>query len=67
MEEKKITTMLQAVDAITKNAKDSDIGEDFVKKMKHTGRYLRETGHYRHTEPNDGSVHQPCFRQEHRD
>lgn len=34
MEEKKITTMLQAVDAITKNAKDSDIGEDFVKKMK---------------------------------
>lgn len=34
MEEKKITTMLQAVDAITKNAKDSDLGEDFVKKMK---------------------------------
>ena len=34
MEEKKITTMLQAVDAITKSAKGSDLGEDFVKKMK---------------------------------
>ena len=34
MEEKKITTMLQAVDAITKSSKDSDLGEEFVKKMK---------------------------------
>lgn len=34
MEKKKITTMLQAVDVITKNARNSDLGESFVKKMK---------------------------------